>query len=230
MISAILWDVDGTLLDFNAAESAAIKSLFSELSLGECTGEMIARYSRINDSYWKRLEKNEITRHQVLIGRFEEFFAEQKIDISIAQDFNEKYQQRLGDFVFYCDDSLNIVKQLHGHVKQYVVSNGTTQAQTRKLRLSGLGELMDGIFLSEVLGVDKPNAAFFDKVFDSIDPVDKSEVLIIGDSLSSDILGGINAGILTCWYNPSNKPIPESPKPDFVVSDLHEIIPLLQNI
>ena len=228
MISTILWDVDGTLLDFKAAESAAIKALFSEFALGDCTDEMVSRYSQINDGYWKRLEKKEITRQQVLIGRFEEFFAEQKIDISVAHDFNAKYQQRLGDFVFYCDDSLSIVKQLRSHVKQYVVSNGTTEAQTRKLRRSGIGEQMDGVFLSEALGVDKPNVAFFDKVFDEIGPVNKSEVLIVGDSLSSDILGGINAGILTCWYNPTNKPIPETPEADYVISDLHEIIHILQ--
>ncbi|MBR4954056.1 MAG: YjjG family noncanonical pyrimidine nucleotidase [Oscillospiraceae bacterium] len=227
MITTILWDVDGTLLDFRFAEREAIKSLFREFGFGECTDEMLARYSAINDALWKKLEKKEVTRQQVLTGRFEQFFAEYGKDVSVVEQFNTRYQQSLGDFIAYCDDSLNIVKSLKGRVKQYVVSNATVAAQTKKLRLSGLGELMDGIFLSEELGVDKPSPAFFDKVFASISPADKSEMIIIGDSLSSDILGGVNAGILTCWYNPSCKSAPEYPKADYVISDLHEILELI---
>lgn len=227
MITTILWDVDGTLLDFHAAEREAIKSLFLEFNFGECSDEMLTRYSAINDALWKQLEKREVTRQQVLIGRFEQFFTEIGKDLSLVEQFNSLYQERLGDFIVYCDDSSNIVKALKGRVKQYVVSNATIAAQTKKLKKSGLGELMDGVFLSEELGVDKPSPAFFDKVFESISPIDKSEVIIVGDSLSSDILGGINAGILTCWYNPSGKPAPEYPKADYVISDLHEILELI---
>ena len=90
MISAVLWDVDGTLLDFNAAEKAAIRTLFREFSLGECTDAMIARYSEINVSFWQRLEKNEISKPQVLIGRFEQFFSECGIDIQVAPAFNRR--------------------------------------------------------------------------------------------------------------------------------------------
>lgn len=93
------------------------------------------------------------------------------------------------------DNSLEIVRKLQGKVRQYVVSNGTIIAQNKKLRLSGLGALMDGIFLSEELGVEKPNIEFFEKTFSSIGQVDPRETIIIGDSLSSDIRGGNNAGI-----------------------------------
>ena len=96
------------------------------------------------------------------------------------------------------DDSYEIVKSLRGKVKQYVVSNGTVVAQEKKLRLSGLGELMDSIFLSETLGVEKPNVEFFERMFETIGPVEKDQVLIVGDSLTSDIRGGNNAGIKTC--------------------------------
>ena len=227
MIKAILWDVDNTLLDFHAAESAAIKSLFREFGFGECKDEEVKRYAEINMSFWERLERNEITKDRVLVGRFEQFFKEKGIDPAFAPEFNDRYQLRLGDTIVYRDDSLNIIKALKGRILQYVVSNGTVIAQTKKLRLSGLGELMDGVFLSERLGAEKPSAAFFDKVFSELGTEDRSEVLIVGDSLTSDIRGGMNAGILTCWYNPERKPVPEGYRIDYVISDLHEVFDLL---
>ena len=154
MITTILWDVDATLLDFLAAEKAAIKKLFQEFALGECTDEMIRRYSKINRSYWERLECGELTKPEVLVGRFREFFETEGIRSDVAEAFNDRYQLCLGDTIVFRDDSYEIVKSLQGKGKQYVVSNGTVVAQEKKLRLSGLGELMDGIFLSEAAGVE----------------------------------------------------------------------------
>ena len=211
MIQTILWDVDGTLLDFLAAEEAAIRKLFVEFDMGECSDEMLTRYSKINRSYWERLERNEITKQQVLVGRFKEFFASEGLDAGVAEEFNAKYQYALGDTIVPRDNSLEIVRKLQGKVRQYVVSNGTIIAQNKKLRLSGLGALMDGIFLSEELGVEKPNIEFFEKT----------------DSLSSDIRGGNNAGILTCWYNPSGKEAPENLRIDYEIGDLHQVFDLL---
>ena len=136
MITTILWDVDGTLLNFLAAEKAAIRSLFEEYHLGVCSDEMLKRYSSINKNYWEMLERGEIEKKALLVGRFRDFFEKEGIDSSLAAEFNEKYQLRLGDTIVYCDDSLEIVKSLRGKVKQYVVSNGTVIAQTKKLRLS----------------------------------------------------------------------------------------------
>ena len=228
MIKTVLWDVDGTLLDFNAAERAAIRTLFAEFGLGECSEEMLARYSKINIGFWERLERNEITKPEVLRGRFEQFFGEYGIDVSLAAPFNERYQTTLGDTIVFLDDSSEIVRSLIGKVKQYVVSNGTVAAQTKKLDRSKLGEMMDGIFLSEKLGVEKPNRAFFDKVFDEIGPCDPAEVLIVGDSLTSDIRGGMNAGIKTCWYNPAGKDVPEGYGIDYVIGDLREIYGIVE--
>ncbi len=223
MITTVLWDVDGTLLDFNAAERAAIKALFSEFGLGACSDAMLARYSEINVGYWRRLERNELTKAEVLTGRFEQFFREYGLDTRIVQAFNARYQVALGDTIVYRDDSLKLVEALRGRVKQYVVSNGTVVAQTKKLERSKLGALMDGIFLSEELGVEKPNRGFFDKVFSAIRPDDLSQVMIVGDSLTSDIRGGMNAGIGTCWYNPGGEPIPEGYRVDCVIADLNEL-------
>ena len=223
MISTILWDVDGTLLDFIAAEKAAIKTLFGEFNLGQCSDEMIKRYSEINKTYWQRLERGEITKQEVLVGRFKEFFKSEGIDISVVEEFNSLYQLRLGDTIVYHDDSLEIIKSLQDRVRQYVVSNGTVEAQSKKLRLSGLGELVDGIFLSEHIGVEKPNIEFFDKVLEEIKPADRSSILIVGDSLTSDIQGGNNAGIITCWYNPQGDKAPDKYRIDYEISDLHQI-------
>ena len=228
MIQTILWDVDATLLDFHAAEKAAILKLFRQFHLGECTEEMLQRYANINRGYWERLERGELTRDQVLVGRFQEFFEKEGLDVSAASAFNEAYQQALGDTVVYCDDSYQIIDSLRGKVKQYVVSNGTIVAQEKKLRLSGLGALMDGIFLSEELGVEKPNKAFFDKVFKEIGDMDRDTVLIVGDSLTSDIRGGNNAGIRTCWYNPGHAVPIEGVHVDYEITDLHEVYDLLK--
>lgn len=227
MIKTILWDVDRTLLDFDAAERAAIQSLFVEFGLGECSEEQVARYSVLNMKYWEKLERGEITKPQVLVGRFEEFFAEEGIDVALAPKFNDAYQLRLGDTIVYRDDSYEIVKSLRGKVRQCVVSNGTVVAQTKKLTRSGLGALMDGVFLSEQLGAEKPKKEFFDQVFATIGPVEKSETMIVGDSLTSDIRGGDNAGIVTCWYNPEGIKAPEGYRIDHEIRDLHEVYGLL---
>lgn len=227
MINTVLWDVDGTLLDFDAAEKAAIRALFSKYALGECSEKMLSRYSEINSSWWQRLERKEISRKEVLVGRFVQFFSEYGIDTRIASEFNEKYQPLLGETIVFRDNSPEIIKALKGRVKQYVVSNGTVIAQTKKLDRSKLGEMMDGIFLSEKIGVEKPDNAFFMNVFSQIHAEDLSTIMIVGDSLTSDIQGGMNAGIKTCWYNPRNNPIPNRYRVDYVIANLHELIDIL---
>ena len=99
MITTILWDVDRTLLDFDAAERAAVQSVYIECGLGECSEEALARYSAINRKYWEKMERGEITKQQVLVGRFEEFFAGAGIDTALAPRFNDAYQLRLGDTI-----------------------------------------------------------------------------------------------------------------------------------
>jgi len=228
MIHTILWDVDGTLLSFTEAERAAVKTCFRLFGLGECTDEMVARYSRINARYWERLELGEMTKPQILRGRFQDFFRTEGIAFDRVDDFNAEYQVRLGDTICYNDDSLSLVRGLRGRVKQYAVTNGTVTAQERKLGKSGLGELFDGIFISDRVGFEKPAAGFFACVFEAIGPVEKGETLIVGDSLTSDIRGGENAGILTGWYNPRGLPNDRGVRVDFDIRDLREVEAILR--
>lgn len=223
----LLWDVDGTLLDFIAAEKAAVQTLFREFGLGECTDEMVERYSRINKEYWERLERGELSKPEILVRRFADFFASEGLDASKAPEFNEQYQVRLGDTVVFCDDSYELLSSLRGRVKQYAVSNGTVVAQTRKLRRSGFDRLLDGVFLSEELGYEKPATEFFDRVFAAIGEPDRECVLIVGDSLTSDITGGNRAGIRTCWYNPKGEPNLTAAHADYEIRDLHGILDII---
>ena len=223
----LLWDIDGTLLDFLAAEKAAIKSMFAHFGLGECSDEMVERYSAINKRCWEALERGEIEKSAMLVRRFEEFFASEGIDTTVAREFNDLYQVRLGDTVVFCDNSYELVSGLRGKVRQYAVSNGTIVAQERKLRRSGLDKLFDGVFLSEQLGWEKPAREFFDAVFAGIGPVESDRCLIIGDSLTSDIAGGENTGIKTCWYNPHALPNRTGTRVDFELRNLQDLLEIL---
>ncbi len=227
MIKVILWDIDGTLLDFETAEKEAIRKCFEVFELGECTDEMIARYSVINRGYWERLERKEITKPEVLVGRFQEFFASEGIITDCAEKFNSEYQLRLGDTICFCDDGYELVKGLKAKVKQYAVTNGTKVAQVKKLNGSGLINLLDDVFISEDIGVEKPDVSFFEHVWNVIGHYESDEVLIVGDSLTSDMKGGNNAGILCCWYNPKGLENTNGVKLDYEVQSLQEVLKIL---
>ena len=227
MIKTILWDLDNTLIDFDIAEKNAIKSLFEKYNLGPCTDSMLKVYDKINKAYWKKFEKKETDKKLGLVQRYVDFFKLYNLDTSIAREFNDAYQIALGDTIIYLDDSYNIIKSLKGKVKQCLVSNGTTAAQRNKLKKSKFDELFDDVFLSDEIGFEKPSVEFFDYVFDKIGVADKSEVIIVGDSISSDIQGGENAGIKTVWYNPKGKGHNERPRVDYDIKDLHEVYKIL---
>lgn len=220
----LFWDVDGTLLDFLAAEDISIRSLFKDFGMGECTDEMLKLYSGINAAYWKKLEKGEMSKPEILVKRFETFFSEIGFVGVDCAAFDKAYQKRLGETVLFRDDSYEWVKSLKGKIPQYAASNGTTVAQIGKLTNSGLINLLDGVFLSEQLGAEKPSPVFFEKAFEKIGNVNRERVLIVGDSLSSDILGAKNAGIKSCWYNPLHHPNTTAVRADYEIDHL-KLIP-----
>jgi HAD superfamily (subfamily IA) hydrolase, TIGR02254 len=227
MIQVVLWDIDGTLLDFGQAENYAMKKCFEILEMGVCTDEMVARYAAINIKYWERLERNEITKQETLVGRFQEFFETEKLPMDKAALFNQEYQIRIGDKVFFNDNGAALVKELKEHkIAQYAVTNGTLAAQRRKLAASGLDRLFDGAFISDEVGVVKPNIEFFELVFESAFKVkhyEKNEIMIVGDSLTSDMQGGNNAGIVCCWYNPKGNKNTRGLRIDYEIKNLNEL-------
>lgn len=227
MITTLLWDIDGTILDFLAAEKAAIRALFAELELGECTDEMIARYSAINKKYWRLLEDGKMSKPEILEGRFREFFEGEGI-VADADYFNRTYQVRLGDTIVFIDRADELLRELKAAgVRQYAVTNGTRVAQRKKLTNANLWEVFDGVFISDEIGAEKPSCEFFDHVFATIGDVNREEMLIIGDSPSSDLRGGMTAGIFTCWYNPKGNTLPAGVRADVSITNLWEVKGLL---
>lgn len=223
----LLFDVDGTVLDFLAAEKAAIKTLFVRYGFGECTDENVALYSRINVKYWEALERNEMTKPQILVGRFREFFREMGLPAEKAEDFNSDYQIALGDTIVFRDHAYELLNTLKGKYTLCAVTNGTKTAQSKKLAASGLDKVFDHIFISEDIGAEKPNIAFFDHVFARLGDADRSQMLIIGDSLTSDIRGGLNAGIDTCWYAADHEGEDPGLRITYRIRDLRELNDIL---
>ena len=231
----LLWDVDGTLLDFSYSARNSLRKCLEDISVVP-TEEMIDRYEVINDGWWKRLERGEVTKSQLLTGRFEDFFREYGIACPDLPNFLKAYQTSLGLIYRYIEEagetSLAICKRLQemGY-HQYAVTNGVTVTQEMKLGLSGFTEVFEKLFISEQLGAPKPQREFFDACFEELkqrhESFDKTKVLIIGDSLTSDIKGGANAGIHTCWYHPREDGQSGTPEVTYEIRSLGEIFEIV---
>ncbi|MCD8065837.1 MAG: HAD-IA family hydrolase [Oscillospiraceae bacterium] len=174
------------------------------------------------------LERGEMTKPQILVGRFIEFFAGEGIDSNIAEAFNSDYQIALGDTVVVNDNAIDIIKEEKKSCCIVIVTNGTSVAQKKKLKASGLDKLADYIFISEDVGFEKPHRKYFDVVISAVGITDLADVLIVGDSLTSDIQGGCNVGIDTCWYNPHGKRNDSALIPTYTIGNLHELESVIQ--
>ncbi len=206
-MKTILFDLDDTIFDFKASERVAILRTMEQMGI-EPSQELPGLYSQINDHLWKLLEKGEITREQLLPRRFEQLFAQLGIDRSgqVAQGF---YEQNLSQQAHLVDGALETLQSLAGEYELYLVTNGTASVQERRIAIAGLGSFFRQVFISQRLGYPKPQRAFFERCFAAIPGFEREQTVIVGDSLSSDMLGGINAGIATCWFNPGGLPRPE---------------------
>ena len=218
MIKTILWDIDGTILNFQSAAENSLKNTFRKFGYGEITDELLHMYEEINDAYWCKLEKGEITKEKLLVERFVEFFTKIGVETTRVKEFNQAYLNGLLDTVVFMPEAYETVKKLHPQYKQYIVTNGVKQLQRQKIAKAKIEEFFDGIFISDEIGHEKPQIEFFDYVFDRIETQNRDEIMIIGDSLTSDIAGGIHAGIHTCWYHPSNEENHSDIKPEFIVT------------
>ena len=224
MYTSLFLDLDNTLLDFTKAEAAAIRKVLVAYSLPSDDGT-VKKYSEINLSYWKRFERGEIQKNDIFEGRFNtllDFLGEKRDTAAIARDYCKNLSE--GYFtVEYAEEILDYLKT-KGY-KLYATTNGLSMTQFKRIKNSGIEPYFDKVFVSEEVNHQKPEKEYFDYVIANIPEKDKSKMLIIGDSQSSDILGGINAEIDTCWYNP-NKSEPKYIS-KFEISSLLELKKLL---
>jgi 2-haloacid dehalogenase len=221
----LLFDADNTLLDFTACEREALNLTFQKH--GYPLNEVIREaYERINLNLWKQYELGKMDRKTVIYSRFGLLFKEIGIeDDGIA--FEDDYQELLGMQHFFTTDALQVVEYLYANYDLYIVTNGVTATQLRRLKDSKLDQYMKKIFVSEETGYQKPMKEYFDYCFSRIADLDLARTMIIGDSLSSDIKGGNNAGIKTCWYNPLGLDNHSDAKVDFEIKKLKELYELL---
>jgi len=225
MFQFVFWDLDDTLLNFKACEQEALRAALRINGI-EMTEHILARYSAINDSKWKLFERGEITRRMVQLTRFEDFFHEFGWEISVT-GFNDLYLEQLALQAIEFPGVHEILSQLQPHYQQFIASNGVERVMRSRMAIAKLDQYFVKAFSSEFMGVQKPDKAFFDACIAQIPGFDPEKAIIIGDSLSSDIQGGINAGIATCWFNPKGKALPDGIAPDYEIRSLEEIFTIL---
>lgn len=228
MVKFVFLDLDDTIFDFHASEGKALSGTLAELGITPTT-ETLALYSKINKGQWERLERGEAAREEILVRRFEILFDTLGV-CKPAYEAQKIYEHNLSLEYIYIDGAEELLENLFGKYKLYLASNGTAKVQDSRIERSGIAKYFDGIFISQRVGYDKPSREFFEYCFAEIDGFSKDEAIIVGDSLSSDILGGINAGIRTCRYNP--KGMPQNPEimPDYEIASLDELPKLLERI
>ena len=197
----ILIDLDDTLLDFQKSEDVAIRTTIKTLGV-EPTDEVVSTYKTINLKYWKMFERGEIEREALLVARFKEFCELLKITDKDFSLLNETYFHYLSSTPFEIEGAEQFLQKLSEKYDIYVITNGVKRVQTRRLSLVNITKYFKKVFISEEIGYQKPNIEYFDYVLNDLNITNKDELLIIGDSLTSDIQGGINSGIDTMWYNP----------------------------
>lgn len=229
MIEFLFLDLDDTILDFQKAEHIAIRKAIREAGV-EPTDAICARYSQINKLQWEMLERGETTRAEVLVNRFGLLFEE----LGCAVDKHgvaRNYERLLGIGHYYLPGAEETVKQiLFGRYRLFLASNGTASVQKGRMTSADLYPYFEQAFVSQEIGHNKPSIAYFEGCFARIPGFDREKAMIVGDSLSSDIQGGINAGIKTCWVNPNGKTAPEHIRPDYEIRSLAELPELLERI
>ncbi|TCI21372.1 YjjG family noncanonical pyrimidine nucleotidase [Exiguobacterium sp. SL-9] len=220
---AILFDVDDTLLDFKQSEHVALKQLLAAHNV-RMTDELKQQYVTINNGLWRAFERGEVGREDVLMGRHTQLFDTLGITID-AHEVEQRYRDHLHAGVHIIDGALELVQTLSEQYPLYIVTNGVTETQFKRLEASGLLPYFQDVFVSDATGSQKPMKPFFDYVFDRVPNVAPERGLIVGDSLTADIAGGRMYGLDTCWYNPHE--VAASVETTYEIQDLHELKSIL---
>ena len=218
-------DLDDTILDFGATEKKSISRLLEAMGITP-TDELLRRYHVINLEHWQQLERGEITRDQIN-NRFHVLFAELGKQVD-ALHCEALYRRYLSEDAQYMPGAEGVVERLSKKYRLFLASNGTASVQHGRLAITGLGKYFEGIFISEEVGANKPSKEFFQRSFAQIPDFDPAKAMIVGDSKTSDILGGIHAGIATCWVNFRQKLIRPEIVPDYEIASISELEALLE--
>ncbi len=224
--TTLLMDADETLLDFCRSEGFALSDTLAKYGI-TMTPAIQHAYHEINRSLWQQLERGEILRERLKVQRFEELFDRIGADGIDAAAFNEQYMTTLGTRGFMLDGALELVQTLSQRYRICIITNGSASVQHTRLADSGMLPYVNGVFISQEIGADKPSPVFFNAVLDALGNPDKRELLIIGDSLTSDIRGGCLSGIDTCWYAPHGDMPPADIEPTYIVRSFGELLSLL---
>ena len=228
MMEFLFLDLDDTILDFHKAERLAISRTFRSFGL-EPTDQVLERYHVINRQHWERLERGELTRDQVLTGRFQMLFEELGIPAQ-PQAIAKGYEHNLGLGHCFLPGAKEALDTLRGKYRLFLASNGTASVQHSRLTSAGLYPYFEEVFVSQALGANKPSRAFFDACAARIPGYDPRKALMVGDSLTSDILGGINAGMKTCWVCPRGAQGRPDIVPDYRIEALSQLPELLKTL
>ncbi|MCQ2463166.1 MAG: YjjG family noncanonical pyrimidine nucleotidase [Clostridia bacterium] len=225
--TVLLLDADMTLLNFDEDEKNALYGVLNENGI-RCDEKVLSLYHEINIGFWKRFEKGEIEKSEIGPGRFGELVRQLSADAD-GNRLNLTYMQKLSEGGAVLDGAPELLRILQEKgAELYIITNGTDFIQQKRLKKSGLTEYINGVFISDTVGHQKPKKEFFDCVLSQIKEKDKSKMLIVGDSLTSDIRGGLNSGIDTCLYAPGDIPVSEQIKPKYTVRSYGELIKLLE--
>lgn len=224
----ILFDADETLYDFKKSEREAFKNTMLKFNIDYDENYHLKIYKEINTALWKEFEQGLITQEKLKIERFKRLSDTLEIRFD-ATNFAKLYMEYLADASFLYDNSMELIETLNKSHRLAIVTNGLTLVQDKRIRKSTLAKFFETIVISEELLISKPDPKIFEHTLKHMNFFDKSKVLIVGDSLSSDIQGGINFGIDTCWYNPSKIVNQTSIKPTYEISNFDELKALLLN-
>ena len=228
MFEFLFLDLDDTILDFKQAERIAISATIRQFGV-EPTEEVLHRYHLINKWHWEQLELGKMTRDQVLEGRFGQLFRELGVEAD-AEKCARTYEKNLSVGHYFLPGAEEAVDVLHRKYRLFLASNGTASVQKGRMTSANLYRFFEKVFVSQEIGHNKPSRAYFEGCFSQIPGFDPKRAMIVGDSLSSDILGGINAGIKTCWVNPGHAKAPAHIQPDHEIEALHQLPRLLEDL
>ncbi|WP_026888687.1 YjjG family noncanonical pyrimidine nucleotidase [Clostridium beijerinckii] len=224
----ILFDADDTLFDFKKSEREAFKNTILEFNIHYDENYHLKIYHDINTAIWKEFEHGLITQEKLKVERFKRFADKLKIYFNEVE-FAKSYIKNLSKCSFLFDGSLELIKSLNKNYKLSIITNGLTSVQENRIRKSIISKYFEDVVISEEISISKPNPEIFEHALKNIHHTNKNTVLMVGDSLTSDIQGGINFGIDTCWYNPNKLENNSNIMPNYEISNFEELEHLLLN-